>query len=648
MSNSIGAPSFESLHRNPAFCIQFIKACIGYNPMKLFYKKMRLLGCIFLILLISLPINTIYNQYCTPQKKFDTFKTSLMHDLYDSDSLSIQFAFLDKSDFLDSNLSFLPNFDQSAYETNPFPSYLKQLKKINPEKLTQTDQLLYENLISYCMLHNQDYAYLYFENPLKPTGGMQTQLPILLAQFPIHERADIECFLSILEGIPSYFDSLVDYMQIRSSRGITTATGDMDETILQCDALKGPAGKALFYDSFALLLSEDSLELSMQEKERFLNRCDSILDSYVLPAYEKLADDLYVLKEETIARKGLCKQNASSYYELLIKEKTGTSKSLPQIEKMLKNRFIELYPEWEAECALLSSIDLKALEFELPSDPATILLTLQDLMQDHYPLLSQDIAYEVKDVPNMLSAYTAPAYYFTPHVDYVQENAIYVNHPDMTTRADLFTTLAHEGYPGHMLQATTFFKNNANSSIDKALYQAFSNTGYVEGWAFYTELNAYDYLSTSDCVKNETKAHYFHALQLQRELQICLYCMLDIRVHVYGDEAAALIPYLNRLGLGTMELAENLFVYLINEPATYASYYVGYLELLQVKKEYISYCDQTGRPFVEKEFHNFFLKQGPISYQQIRANLRKYFSDGLLHFQSDCVIIPFGQIRRHL
>ena len=54
----------------------------------------------------------------------------------------------------------------------------------------------------------------------------------------------------------------------------------------------------------------------------------------------------------------------------------------------------------------------------------------------------------------------------------------------------LFTTLAHEGYPGHLYQTTYY----ANTNPDP-LRNLLNFSGYVEGWATYAEMCSY-YLSS--------------------------------------------------------------------------------------------------------------------------------------------------------
>ena len=50
----------------------------------------------------------------------------------------------------------------------------------------------------------------------------------------------------------------------------------------------------------------------------------------------------------------------------------------------------------------------------------------------------------------------SPAFYLTPPIDTGSPNLIYLN-PDSRLRGiELYTTLAHEGFPGHLYQSQFF------------------------------------------------------------------------------------------------------------------------------------------------------------------------------------------------
>ena len=88
----------------------------------------------------------------------------------------------------------------------------------------------------------------------------------------------------------------------------------------------------------------------------------------------------------------------------------------------------------------------------------------------------------IKYVPEEMQEHLSPAFYMIPAIDYTEENVIYVNQIQMRDDLGLFTSLAHEGYPGHLYQPVD---SSAASSCN--LRRALSYAGFSEGWATYVE-----------------------------------------------------------------------------------------------------------------------------------------------------------------
>ena len=55
-----------------------------------------------------------------------------------------------------------------------------------------------------------------------------------------------------------------------------------------------------------------------------------------------------------------------------------------------------------------------------------------------------------------MEAHLSPAFYMIPALDDTEENVIYVNQAQMGNKLTLYTTLAHEGYPGHLYQTVYY------------------------------------------------------------------------------------------------------------------------------------------------------------------------------------------------
>ena len=124
------------------------------------------------------------------------------------------------------------------------------------------------------------------------------------------------------------------------------------------------------------------------------------------------------------------------------------------------------------------------------TDPKEILNSLSLDIQKTFPKLPQT-SVEVKYVPKAMEAHLSPAFYMIPALDDTEENVIYVNQAQMGNKLTLYTTLAHEGYPGHLYQTVYYASTKADP-----LRSIFNFGGYVEGWATYAEMGSY-YLADS-------------------------------------------------------------------------------------------------------------------------------------------------------
>ena len=69
----------------------------------------------------------------------------------------------------------------------------------------------------------------------------------------------------------------------------------------------------------------------------------------------------------------------------------------------------------------------------------------------------------VKDVVPSLEPYSAPAFYLTTPLGDSDNNVIYINRRNSPQGLELYTTLAHEGFPGHLYQ--TVYSNRIFSDM---------------------------------------------------------------------------------------------------------------------------------------------------------------------------------------
>ena len=200
--------------------------------------------------------------------------------------------------------------------------------------------------------------------------------------------------------------------------------------------------------------------------------------------------------------------------------------------------------------------------------------------------------------------YLSPAFYLTPPLDTGSPNVIYINRASSGSNLELFTTLAHEGFPGHLYQTVYF----ASCRPDDIRY-LFSSGGYVEGWATYIESYAYQY--AADLMNDSAAADLTRLAWLNRSVNLCLYSLMDIGIHYQGWTQAVTERLLNSMGITDASAAAEIYQYIVETPANYLKYYWGYLNFLDLKNEKET---TLGDDFNLKEFHRQILEIGPVQF----------------------------------
>ena len=588
------------------------------------YPKKKLRSSLFLTALTFAFLFSLYLiRNHAPQEQFARFSDSYLQSAYQNDSLSLHFTLTDPSAFgIDPSECSLPCYDKETYlaEGENLQKLRQMLSSISPAHLPANTKETYEILSAYLEKKQEGTKFPYFDEPLSPTSGIHTSLPVLLAEYNMEDEKDVESYLALLSLVPSYFDSLAAYETDKAAAGMFMASEDVSMVISQCDFMASDKGESLFTDCFLQNLKH-VYDKDTEEYTYYASDHARILHTLVLPAYEKLGDSLLLLKEESKEQRGLCQyKNGKAYYTYLVQQQIGCDLTTEELAEQLSERLQTLYAElavYRQKYPLDTLQDLSGASARLPAAD-TCLSTLQEQMAALFPPLPDSSPVTVKEIPAALAPYTAPAYYFTPRLSLCRpggisnvNNVIYVN-PE-TDYLTMYTTLAHEGFPGHMFQ-NVYFLASQGVTHENILRYVMNFPGYSEGWAMYVELLSFDHAYE----KEEQKA-YAHMLRLSREIQICLLCYLDIQIHAEAACLPDIAPYLAKIGITEPQALADVYTYLINEPGTYLKYYGGYLQLLACKEQYQKKCGTEQIPYSDLAFHTFFLSHGPDSYTRLSS-----------------------------
>lgn len=480
---------------------------------------------------------------------------------------------------------------------------LAALKHYNYSELSSENKLTYDILKYHLETSLAGTPYILYEEPLSPLTGTQSQFPILLSEYAFYTEKDIHTYLALLKNVPSYFDSLIAFEQAKSDAGLFMPAYSAENVIKECGDFISLGTSNYLYSSFKTRLNQLP-NISQTEIEKYISHNEDAIETYIFPSYQKLINALHSLKENSVSSGNLCNYpDGTSYYEYLVRRQTGSDRTILELKELTLNHI------QEDLSTLRSCLTKEALtpntSFSInASEPLVILSHLKKKMENTFPE-SPAVNLSIKYVPSEMEEYLSPAFYLIPAIDNLQSNTIYINQKHLPDSLDLFTTLAHEGYPGHLYQ-TTYFGSTNPSPIRSIL----DFGGYTEGWALYTEMLSYYF---TDLPKEQATI-----LQCSSSIILGLYALADMGIHYDGWTLLDTIDFFHKYGITNTDTIQNIYELIIGDPANYLKYYIGYLEFLELKKFAI---EKYGNSFSQLRFHKTILDIGPAPFEILKKHI---------------------------
>lgn len=550
------------------------------------------------------------------QADFETFCTDLFKkEMEVSGTLDLHYTLLHPENYgIDAEDASLGTYRLSELikSNHEIHDLKEKLSEFDPHMLSDDQQILYDSLSERIETGLMAEGLELYDQPLAPTIGIQAQLPILLAEYSFHSLQDVEDYLTLLSQLDSYYGDILYFEEQKAAAGLGPSDASIERILESCQSyLIDPVNNFLTetFDTRLNSLSTD-ISLSEQQKNNFRSRHLEVIKNSFLPAYHHLIDGLSGLKGRGINEGGLCgSRNGRRYYEYLLRSGPGLSYNIEELKAALSDRM-------QKDLETISSLSKKTgpdLSFRL-TDPPAILSDLQTQMSGDFPVLSEaSKKYEIRYVPAQLESTLSPAFYLTAPLDDPTKNVIYINNGSTSAKDELYPTLAHEGFPGHLYQ-TVYFREHTRNPLAALL----TCSGANEGWATYVEQLSYFY----DNGLSEENSAYQAAM---RSFSLCFHSLLDIGINYDGwskDRAAA---FVRTCFDADDALVEELWQTMIDNPTNYLEYAGGYVEIMEMREEAEK---KLGNRFSAKEFHKFLLDLGPVPF----SVTRKYFTLWLQQF----------------
>ena len=607
-----------------------------------------------LVFYLGIGMGYVSEHGLSENSRFESFTENLFRAEVSANTLTLHYALADpasqgiKKSAV--SLGTVSSDAASAEETARLcQNYEKQLKNFHYSRLSKDNQLTLDMLLLYFHTRASLGKNYILDEPLGPSLGIQAQLPVLLAEYAFYTKEDISDYLKLLGTIKPYFQSILDFEKEKISSGCFMSNTTLDRILKQCSSFIQNPDSNYMDDIFAQKLKTFSNpKLSQKDQEELCTYHHKLIIQQVIPAYQELVSGLKTLRGSGKNSRGLAYfEGGRAYYLYLLQSQTGTYVPVKKIEQRLSAQLLKDYEEIQtllkSDPSLASSLSQYSTAITLT--PSQMLEKLPSLMAGDFPEL-KNTTYELRSVHESMKSFLSPAFYLTPPVDTGSPNVIYINNSGRSTSLELFGTLAHEGFPGHLYQTVSFSRSKPAN-----IRYLITSSGYVEGWATYVESYAYQYAAslmtnlsrnsassdfhdsdtsgTSDTSGKSSTSNMSSASNatrlawLNRSMNLCIYSLIDIGIHYRGWEQARVAAFLKAFGITNASAASEIYQYIVETPGNYLKYYWGYLNFLDLKK---SCQNSMGADFDLKKFHRKIMEIGPVQFPVLEKYLKQEFT----------------------
>lgn len=575
------------------------------------YKKLYLLLSLIVFVLTMTGCDNGKSAAQT-QEEFQALTKEVFLDNVQSDSITLNYTLANPETYgITDYKPTLGDFSLEAMKENlaKCENYSARLKEIDYKKLTDDQKLTYDVMKDYYKVDDNAEDLLLYYEILSPTVGLQAQLPILYAEYSFYDKDDIDAYLELLPCTYDYFNQIIEFEKLKSDAGLFMSDRSADDIIKQCESLISDKE-----NNFLITVFNDKVEqyegLTKDEIKAYQEKNEDAVLNYVIPAYQLLIDGLKSLKGTGTNEGGLSNyEKGKEYYESLVRSETGSNRSVEDLIKLLDKYMNKNIASMQVLLAKDTSLLDQASNPSYPmTDPEEILTYLQDAIKDRFPDMDE-VNYTVKYVHKSLEDFISPAFYLTPAIDNYSENSIYINGSDKFDLSQIFTTLAHEGYPGHLFQNVYYAQQNPDP-----VRSTMNFGGYSEGWATYVEMISYHMAGIDDNLAS--------LLEQNNAVILMMYARADIGINYEGWTRKDSDNYLkSMLGITDEDTLDQFYIAMVEEPANYLQYTIGYIEMMELRNKAEK---ALGDKFSEKEYHDFILKTGPSQFYVIDKYLDKW------------------------
>ena len=516
--------------------------------------------------------------------------------------------------------------EQFKKEANYAKKQLKQLNKINPKNLSETESISLE-LLKFKLQDTIDYYdFERFLNPLLSDSGFHTSFPFIVRPFQNYNQ--VKRYLDQLNAIPDRVNQFLPLLREGLEKGVSQPRVIFNgyESSYN-DHIVSDFKESYFYTPF----NDLPRALSLSQKDSILTAAEVAITKHVIPQFKVVKtffEEEYYPKTRSAI--GISETpNGKEYYQNRINYyTTSTQYSADAIHQIgldevarIKNEMEKIILELEFQGSFSEFLDFLRTDPQFyATSPEQLLMIARDMAKradEQLPRFFKTLPrkpYGVAAVPAAIAPKYTTGRYVGTSKNSTDPGYYWVNTYDLPSRPlyVLPSLTVHEAVPGHHLQGSL------NLELGDSIPQFRKNTylsAYGEGWGLYCEFLAEEMGMYTTAYEQFGKLTY----EMWRACRL----VVDTGIHSKGWTRDQVIEYMSKnTALSIHEINTETDRY-ISWPGQALSYKIGELKIRELRTNTEK---ELGTNFDIREFHEVVLEQGTVTLSILEKRINNYIT----------------------
>jgi uncharacterized protein (DUF885 family) len=494
--------------------------------------------------------------------------------------------------------------------------FLARLKAIPDSGFKEQDVLSHQVMQRVLERRLADDDFKEYEMPINQMEGPQADLADLPLSVPLDSVKHYEDYIARLHQIPRVFTQTEEVLRQGKADGLMPVRFLLEKIQAQCEGV-------IASDPYLEPTKNFPADFSEAERRRFAKEITAVVVKEVLPAYMEfgkfVAEEYAPYGRTTLSVTSL--PGGEQRYLNDIHSRTTLTKLTPeQIHQIGLREYERILAEMQEVAHNAGFTDLQAFRASIKANPKYRPTSREQILDDYRRYLAQmeskmpqlfgflpGSPVTVEPIPDFEPG--VATHYQTGTPDGKRPGRIVVAVSKFAERSliDDEATAYHEGIPGHHMQLSV-----AQKLPDLPKFrQHGGNSGYVEGWALYSEQLGKDVGFYQDPVSDYGR--------LSSELFRAVRLVVDTGLHAKGWTRDQVVEFFRKSEAVDEPMLQAETDRYIAWPAQALSYKLGQLKFRELRERARK---ELGAKFDIRAFHDQMLNGGvlPLDLLESRTN----------------------------